>query len=41
MSILSLKGINNLEAWKNGKYIGNMITMGDDILNEHNKFNKD
>ena len=26
-----------VEAWKDGKYIGNVITMGDDILNEHNK----
>ena len=25
-----------LEVWKDGKYIGNVITMGDKI-NEHNK----
>lgn len=26
-----------LEVWKDGKKIGEIITMGDDILNEHDK----
>ena len=26
-----------LEVWKNGKYVGDVITMGDNILNGENR----